>query len=248
VNRKPRPGTRAGRRWLAADPLLPASATAPGCGAELAVPGPGGEPAAAGTCQHRQEPPGSLELAFGAAARFQLTVQAALAAGPEALDRLLAAWRDHLAAVPQAAAGDSAALIAWPSRDITGSVALLRRGFACRTVLAARPAGHPASSPYVTGTDPGISVAGSARPTWTRSPAWAWRSSGSTRTSAPSPNGRTPPGRCTAMPPPRSPPPAPGSGWPNATAPPPGCSTPGRPTKPGGWRRWCGPPPPRTWT
>jgi hypothetical protein len=170
------------------------------------------------------------------------------AAGPEALDRLLAAWRDHLAAVPQAAAGDSAALIAWPSRDITGSVALLRRGFACRTVLAARPAGHPASSPYVTGTDPGISVAGSARPTWTRSPAWAWRSSGSTRTSAPSPNGRTPPGRCTAMPPPRSPPPAPGSGWPNATAPPPGCSTPGRPTKPGGWRRWCGPPPPRTWT
>lgn len=122
------------------------------------MPGPGGEPAAAGTCQHRQEPPGSLELAFGAAARFQLTVQAAPAAGPEALDRLLAAWRDHLAAVPQAAAGDSAALIAWPSRDITGPAALLRRGFACRTVLAARPAGHPASSPYVTGTDPGISV------------------------------------------------------------------------------------------
>jgi GNAT superfamily N-acetyltransferase len=62
-------------------------------------------------------------------------------AGPGALDRLLSAWRDHLADVPEAAGADTAAVIAWPSRAITESPTLLRRGFGVRTVLAARPAG-----------------------------------------------------------------------------------------------------------
>jgi GNAT superfamily N-acetyltransferase len=121
------------------------------------VPGPGGAPAVAATCEHWQGTPGSLDLAFGAAARFQLTVQvAAPELGPDALDWLLSAWRDHLAGVPGTAAADSAAVIAWPSRAISGQVTLLRWGFAFRTVLAARPAGRPGSP--ATETDPGIQV------------------------------------------------------------------------------------------
>src|SRR5207247_6381801 len=80
---------------------------------------------------------------------------AAPEAGPDALDRLLSAWRDHLAGVSGAAAADSAAVIAWPSRDVIGPVTLLRRGFASRTVLAARPARTPGSPAPVTEADPG---------------------------------------------------------------------------------------------
>jgi len=159
LNRDPRLSAQAGRRWLAADPLLPAPAAARGCGAELIVPGPDEVPAATATCEHWRGTPGSLELAFGAAARFQLTAAvAAPEAGPDALDRLLSAWRDHLAGVPGAAAADSAAVIAWPSRDVIGPVTLLRRGFASRTVLAARPARTPGSPAPVTEADPGIHI------------------------------------------------------------------------------------------
>ena len=157
MNRQPVPSGQ--RWWLAPDPLLPAPVTPPGCGAELVVPGPGGEPAAAGTCQHWQGTPGDLETAFGAAARFELSVQVADPdAGPEALDRLLSAWRDHLDAVPEAAGADSAAIITWPSRDITGPVSLLRAGLACRKVIAARPTGPPGRTAPAAGRDTGIQV------------------------------------------------------------------------------------------
>jgi GNAT superfamily N-acetyltransferase len=146
-----------GQRWLADDPLLPGPAAELGCGAELIVPGPGGAPVVAATCGHWQGTPGSLELAFGAAARFLLTVQiAAPEAGPDALDRLLSAWRDHLAGVPAAAGADTAAVIAWPSREISEPATLLRRGFACGTVLAARLARRPGSP--AAATDPDIHV------------------------------------------------------------------------------------------
>jgi GNAT superfamily N-acetyltransferase len=157
LNRKPRFSARAGQPWLADDPLLPAPAADQSCGAELIVPGPGGAPVAAATCEHWRGTPGSLELAFGAAARFLLTVQmVAPEAGPDALDRLLSAWRDHLAGVPGTAAADTAAVIAWPSRAISEPVTLLRRGFAAQTVLAARPVRRPGSP--ATATDPGIQV------------------------------------------------------------------------------------------
>ena len=112
-------------------------------------------------------------MAFGAAARFQLTVQVAVSeAGPDTLDRLLSAWRDHLADVPGAAA-----VIAWPSRDITGPVSLLRRGITSRTVLAARPASRPGSPAPATKTHPGLQVRRAGRPTWARSglPLKPWR-------------------------------------------------------------------------
>ena len=121
------------------------------------MPGPGGAPVVTAACEHWRGAPGSLELTFGAAARFQLAVQvAAPEAGPDALDRLLSAWRDHLAGVPETAAEDTAAVIAWPSRAISEPLTLLRRGFASGTVLAARPVRRPGSP--ATATDPGIQV------------------------------------------------------------------------------------------
>ncbi len=66
------------RRWRAIDPLLPApSAPSGGCGAELSVTGPDGQPAAIGFCEHWHEGPGSMELTWGAASRFRLTAHTA---------------------------------------------------------------------------------------------------------------------------------------------------------------------------
>ena len=63
-----------------------------------------------------------------------------------ALDELLALWRVHLAGLPGADDPDSAAVVSWPSRDVDGIATLLRRGFAPRSVVAARPAGRRAAA------------------------------------------------------------------------------------------------------
>jgi GNAT superfamily N-acetyltransferase len=117
---------------------------ASGCDTVLTVTGADGQLTAAGTCEHWVGDAESLELSWGAARRFQLTPQIA---GPDvagALDDLLSQWRDHLAAVPGTDDEDTAALVMWPSRDIDGIRALLRRGLAPMEVIAARPTGrHP---------------------------------------------------------------------------------------------------------
>jgi GNAT superfamily N-acetyltransferase len=125
-------------RWEAIDPLLPGPAAAPGCGAELVVAGPAGDPAAFGICRHWKGRPGSLDLTWGATRRFRLH---ASAAGPDvagAMDQLLSLWRDHLGGMSGAAADDTAAVVDWPSRDITGVASLMRHGLSPLTVIAAR--------------------------------------------------------------------------------------------------------------
>jgi len=134
------------RRWQAIDPLLPApAAPSGGCGAELTVTGPGGRLAAVGSCEHWREGPGSLDLTWGAASRFRLTAQTAGPDAAGALDELLARWQAHLATVPEAGGQDTAAVVSWPSRDVSGPLALLRHGLAPRAVIAARPAGRRAA-------------------------------------------------------------------------------------------------------
>jgi len=139
---------RTARRWQAIDPLLPVPAPeSPGCGADLVVAGPDGEPAAIGTCEHWEGVPGSLDLCWGAARRFQLTTQIA---GPDvttALDRMLSLWRDHLARVPGTGTQDSSAVVTWPSRDIDGVKPLIRHGLIPLTVVAVRKAAGPADAP-----------------------------------------------------------------------------------------------------
>ena len=81
--------------------------------------------------------------------------------GPDvagALDQLLAQWHTHLAAVPEARADDTAAVVPWPSRDVDGPLALLRHGLAARAAIAARPAGRLAAGPG----RPGHAVDGAA--------------------------------------------------------------------------------------
>jgi ribosomal protein S18 acetylase RimI-like enzyme len=136
---------RAGRRWRSLDPLLPRPGPLPpGCGVPLIAAGAGRPPSAVAACEHWHGEPGSLDLAWGAARRFRLTV---LAAGPRpasGLDALLSRWRDHLADIRDAEGEDSAAVVTWPSRDVAGVPALLRHGLAPLAVVAARVTGRRA--------------------------------------------------------------------------------------------------------
>ena len=144
------------RRWQAIDPLLPAPGLPPGgCGAELAVTGPGGRLTAIGTCEHWQGTPGSLELTWGAASRFRLTARTAGPDAEGALDELIALWRIHLASVPEAGAGDTAAVVTWPARDVSGPRPLLRHGLAPHAVIAARPAGRQGAGQALAGEPAG---------------------------------------------------------------------------------------------
>jgi GNAT superfamily N-acetyltransferase len=135
------------RRWQAIDPLLPASeGWPPACGAELIAAGVDGQPTAIGTCEHWVAAPGSMDLTWGAAQRFQLTARLTGPDAAAALDQLLSLWRDHLADVPGTDGADTAAVVTCPSRDIDGVAALLRHGLAPLAVIAARTTGRSAGT------------------------------------------------------------------------------------------------------
>jgi GNAT superfamily N-acetyltransferase len=122
----------------------------PLCGAMFNVPRADGQPIAVGGCEHWQGDPGSLELSWGAARRFQLTARVGGSDVGSALDELLRLWCVHLSGVADVDDPDSAAVVLWPSRDIDGIRTLLRRGFAPRSVVAVRRASHaqlPAALP-----------------------------------------------------------------------------------------------------
>ena len=103
-----------------------------------------------------------MELTWGATSRFRLTVQTA---GPDvagALDQLLAQWHTHLAAVPEAGADDTAAVVTWPSRDVGGplAAAAARAGAACGDRGAARRTPGCRAGRYTAG----VAVDGAAFP------------------------------------------------------------------------------------
>lgn len=159
------------QHWQAADSLLPRPATlAPGCGTELIATGTGGHPVGVASCVHWQGAPGSLDLCWGAARRFELTTRIA---GPDvagALDSLLLQWASHLARTSAAYDEDSAALVTWPSRDVTAATTLLSHGFTPMAVIAARaskigpaanapaPAASPATDPATTPASGGVRI------------------------------------------------------------------------------------------
>ena len=75
-------GARVIRRWQLIDPLRPLPGPAsPHCGVPLTVSGRDGT-AAVGRCEHWAGAPGSLDLSWGAARRFQLS---AAVAGPDVI-------------------------------------------------------------------------------------------------------------------------------------------------------------------
>jgi GNAT superfamily N-acetyltransferase len=128
------------RRWREIDPLLPSPfLNAPHCGAPLVVSAEGGT-VATGRCEHWAGAPGSLDLSWGAARRFQLLAMVADAGLADGLGRLLSQWRDHLAELPGTGEEDTAAVVNWPSRDADGIATLLRHGLDPLEVLAVRTA------------------------------------------------------------------------------------------------------------
>ena len=133
-------GAGVARRWREIDPLLPSpDPGSPHCGAPLVVAGDGGI-IATGRCEHWAGAPGSLDLSWGAARRFQLSAAVADPGVADGLGRLLSLWRDHLAGLPGTGDADTAAVVNWPSRDVDGIATLLRHGLDPLEVLAARTA------------------------------------------------------------------------------------------------------------
>jgi len=130
-----------GRRWQGLDRLLPGRADLPeGCAAPLVAAGANGRPAGLGVCRHQFVPADTLNQTWGSASRFSLILRLREPDTSAALDELLGQWHEHLAGLPEAAAADTAAMVTWPARDVTGVNALLRHGLQALTVIAVRPA------------------------------------------------------------------------------------------------------------
>jgi GNAT superfamily N-acetyltransferase len=133
----------AGRRWRDLDPMLPVPREVPeGCTMPLVVAGDNGRPAGFGVCRHQHVPADALEQVWGTATRFVLTPRLRDPDVYPALDELLGQWRDHLAGLPEADNEETAAMLEWPSRDISGVNALLKHGMQPISVVAVRPAGR----------------------------------------------------------------------------------------------------------
>jgi GNAT superfamily N-acetyltransferase len=154
------------RRWQAIDPLLPEPGDLPrGCMAPLLAEGGHGRPSGIGVCRHQHIPADTLAQTWGAATRFSLTLRLRDADTGAAADDLLTQWRQHLGRQPEFDAADTAAVVNWPSRDITGVLALLRHGLIPMTVIAARPrprsaGASPASSNPALGAPAGPGAGG----------------------------------------------------------------------------------------
>jgi GNAT superfamily N-acetyltransferase len=145
-------------RWHDLDPLLPEPLDLPeGCMVPLVAAGEHGRPAGLGVCTHQDVPADTLEQSWGAAAKFTLTLRLPEADTRAAADELLARWREHLAELPEAAADDTAAVVNWPSRDVSGVLALQRHGLQPIAVIAARPAGRTSPADG-TGAEQGLVI------------------------------------------------------------------------------------------
>ena len=136
-----------GRRWQAIDPLLPLPRDLPaGCADPFqATDARTGRATGFAVCRHQYYPADSLLQTWGAATQFVLTPRLRERDTYPALDDLLAQWHDHLNAIQDAHSEDTAALVTWPSRDVTGVRALLKHGLQPMTVLAARPVARAAA-------------------------------------------------------------------------------------------------------
>jgi GNAT superfamily N-acetyltransferase len=141
-----------GRRWQGLDRFLPSRAELPdGCAAPFVTSGANGRPAGLAVCRHEYVPAATLNQTWGMAGRFSLIVRLREADTGAALDDLLGQWRGHLAGLSEAGAGDTAAMISWPSRDVTGVNALLRHGLQALTVISVRSGPADGAGPAADG-------------------------------------------------------------------------------------------------
>lgn len=119
------------------DPLLPEPTPLPEAAdghTPLAVPG------AVGLVRRVVVDPDDLSATWGALDQWWLTAQVT---GPAAMAALLVRWREHLASQHPPAGPDSAAIVSWPSRDLTMTRVFIAHGLVPDLVIAVRPAGRP---------------------------------------------------------------------------------------------------------
>ncbi len=121
------------RRLGALDALLPAPAVPPH-GEVLTAEGADGP--VVGVLVHTEHPPGSPARMWSATSVCEL-VPVLGGAGGDAMDALLARWRDRLPALGLPTT-DSACVVSWPSRDVQVGGVLLDHGFVPLSVLAVR--------------------------------------------------------------------------------------------------------------
>src|ERR1700747_3175955 len=128
------------RRWAELDPLLPQSRDLPeGCMRPLLPIGDNGRPSGLGVCHHQHVAADTLAQTWGTATKFVLSVRVREADAGPALGNLLTQWpqwHEHLAGQPEAKHDDTAAIVNWPARDVTGVLALLRHGLQPMAVIA----------------------------------------------------------------------------------------------------------------
>jgi GNAT superfamily N-acetyltransferase len=143
-----------GRRWQGLDRLLPLRAELPeGCAAPFVATGANGRPAGLAACRHEHVKAGTLNQTWGTTDRFSLIARLREADTSAALDDLVGQWSDHLAGLPGTRAGDTAAMITWPARDVSGVTTLLRHGLQPITVIAVRLASSTAAGPRPAGDE-----------------------------------------------------------------------------------------------
>lgn len=128
-------------RLAALDPLLPPEGPAPD-GHVLTAALPNGH-RVAGVVTHTDNAPGSLASLWSARWVWELHPLVGSDAGL-GLDALLRAWRavQDRTSPALAASADSAGVVAWPSRDVEATRALLDHGFVPLSVLAVRVPGE----------------------------------------------------------------------------------------------------------
>jgi len=142
-------------RLTGVDPLLPELPVlrSEGDGELLSV--VSGDSVGTGLARRDEVAADSRLAAWQARVQHRLDVRLAGPAPEAALDELLTRWDEHLGKVAEHGDTETAAVIARPSRDATGSAELLTHGFAPVVGIAVRPAERMAAGPATT---PGVCI------------------------------------------------------------------------------------------
>jgi ribosomal protein S18 acetylase RimI-like enzyme len=114
-----------------------------------------GESVGTGLARRDEVAADSRLAAWQARVQHRLDVRLAGPAPEAALDELLTRWDEHLEKVADRGDTETAAVVARPSRDATGSAELLMHGFAPVVGIAVRPAERMAAGPATT---PGVCI------------------------------------------------------------------------------------------
>ena len=142
-------------RLTGVDPLLPELPVLrlEGDGELLSV--VSGDSVGTGLARRDEVAADSRLAAWQALVQYRLDVRLAGPAPEAALAELLTQWDEHLGGVAARGDTETAAVIARPSRDATGSAELLTHGFAPVVGIAVRPAERMAAGPSTT---PGVCI------------------------------------------------------------------------------------------